>query len=117
MTIDAVKVNALALGLKTMLFTVTALARLMPVVLEAPNVATSALPLGTVAGVQLAAVLQSLLAGFRFQVALPANKWAAIKQEKDQMTGKSLFISSSQQKTAAISRQYGLTNLSQRAGL
>ena len=104
MTIDAVKVNALALGLKTMLFTVTALARLMPVVLEAPNVATSALPLGTVAGVQFAAVFQSPLVGLRFQVALPANEWAAIKQEKRQMTGKSFFMLRSQQKTAAISR-------------
>jgi hypothetical protein len=36
--------------------------------------------LGTVAGVQLALVLQALLVGFRFQVALPA--WAPrVKEE------------------------------------
>jgi len=39
---------------------------------ETPKVAVSAGILGTVAGVQFAAVFQSLLAGFRFQVALPA---------------------------------------------
>jgi hypothetical protein len=38
------------------------------------KVAMSSGPLGTVAGVQLAAVFQSPLAGLRFQVALPA--WA-----------------------------------------
>ena len=46
------------------------------VVLETPKVAMSAGPLGTVAGVQLAAMFQSLFVGFRSQVALPA--WAAV---------------------------------------
>jgi ABC-type uncharacterized transport system YnjBCD ATPase subunit len=41
--------------------------------LELPNVATSADPFGTVAGVQLPAVFQSVLVGSRFQVALPAK--------------------------------------------
>ena len=43
------------------------------VVSEAPNVAASDDPLGTVSGVQLAAVFQSLLIGLAFQVALPAR--------------------------------------------
>src|SRR5436305_1188696 len=38
---------------------------------EIPKVAMSSGPLGTVVGVQLVAVLQSPLVGFRFQVALP----------------------------------------------
>ena len=76
------------------------------VVLETSKVAMSAGPLGTVAGVQFVAVFQSPLVGLRFQVALPANEWAAIKHEKTQMTGKSLFIPRSQQKAARISRQY-----------
>jgi hypothetical protein len=44
------------------------------VLLEVAKVATSEAPLGTVLGVQLVAVFQSLLAGFAFHVALPA--WA-----------------------------------------
>jgi hypothetical protein len=43
------------------------------VVFDAPKVATSKVALGTVAGVQLVAVFQLLVAGFRFQVALPAR--------------------------------------------
>jgi hypothetical protein len=39
---------------------------------ERPKVAISEGPLGTVAGVQLAAVFQTLLTGSRFHVALPA---------------------------------------------
>jgi hypothetical protein len=74
--------------------------------LDAPNVAVSLGPFGTVAGVQLVAVLQSPLVGFRFQVALPAKEWPAINSENKQTTGKSLFIPQSQQKAAAISRQY-----------
>src|SRR5690349_11877606 len=76
------------------------------VISEVAKVATSAGPLGTVFGVQLAAVFQSSLTGLALQVALPANEWAAIKQEKTQMTGKSLFILRSQQKSRVISRQY-----------
>jgi hypothetical protein len=44
----------------------------MLVVFEASRVAMSVGELGTVAGVQLVAVFQSLVAGFKFQVALPA---------------------------------------------
>jgi hypothetical protein len=70
------------------------------------NVAVSAGSFGTVAGVQFAAVFQSPLVGLRFQVALPAKEWAAIKHEKTQTTGKNVFILPSQQKAARISRQY-----------
>jgi hypothetical protein len=42
------------------------------VVFESVNVAVSAGPLGTVAGVQFVAVFQSPLPGFKFHVALPA---------------------------------------------
>ena len=45
----------------------------MLVVLEAAKVAVSVVEFGTVAGVQLAAVFQSMLIGSRFQVALPAR--------------------------------------------
>ena len=44
----------------------------MTPIFETSKVAVSFDPLGTVAGVQLAAVFQSPLAGLRFQVALPA---------------------------------------------
>ena len=40
---------------------------------ETPKVAPSCGPFGIVAGVQLVAVFQSLLVGFRFHVALPAR--------------------------------------------
>ena len=53
--------------------------REMPVTLEVANVATSEGPLGTVFGDQLAAVLQSLVVGALFQVALPANAGPAAK--------------------------------------
>jgi hypothetical protein len=43
------------------------------VILETPNVAVSADPLGTVLGVQLIARNQSPLVGLRFQVVLPAK--------------------------------------------
>ncbi|MBA3831569.1 MAG: hypothetical protein H0X34_06695 [Chthoniobacterales bacterium] len=42
------------------------------VIVETPNLAVSAGPLGTVLGIQLAAVFQYLLAGFASQVALSA---------------------------------------------
>ena len=49
------------------------------VVLDTPNVAVSDSPLGTLAGVQFAAVCQTLLAGLRFHVELPAYaSWSAI---------------------------------------
>src|SRR5437016_5433000 len=43
------------------------------VVFEVPKVAISLMELGTVVGVQLVAVFQSLVAGLEFQVALPAS--------------------------------------------
>jgi len=46
--------------------------------LEDANVAVSAVPLGTVVGVQLVAVNQSPVAGFAFQVALPARLLVAV---------------------------------------
>ena len=93
--------------LKITLFTSMSAVTETLVMLEVANVAVSAKPLGTVAGVQLLAMFQLLLGGAVFQVALPAKDWAAINHEKTQMTGKSLFMLRSQQKLAAISRQYG----------
>ena len=99
------RVNALAPGVNAMLFTSIDEAIETLTVLETPKVATSFGPFGTVAGVQFAAVFQSLLIGLELQVALPAKEWTAIKHEQTQMTGKSLFILQSQQKAARISRQ------------
>src|SRR6266446_10345021 len=49
------------------------------ITLEAPKVPTSSSPYGTVAGVQFAALLQWLLTGLRFHVALPAYApWTAM---------------------------------------
>ena len=47
--------------------------------MEDANVAVSSGPFGTVLGVQLAAVCQSLVAGTFFQVALPAKLLLAIE--------------------------------------
>ena len=69
---ETVTVKALAPGLKIMLSSSISLDNATPEILESAKVATSLGPLGTVAGVQLAAVFQSLLIGFRFQVALSA---------------------------------------------
>src|SRR5438105_4819175 len=66
-------VNALAPGLKTILFTSVLAETKTFVTLEAPKVAMSLGSLGTVFGVQFAAVFQSPLVGLRFQVALPAK--------------------------------------------
>lgn len=66
-------VNALAPELNTMLLSSTAAEKERPVMLERANVAISVGPLGTVAGVQFAAVPQSPVTGSRFQVALPAR--------------------------------------------
>ena len=68
----AVIVKALAPGLNWIPLTSVGPEMEMPVVLETANWAVSAGPFGTVAGVQLAAVFQSPLAGLRFHVALPA---------------------------------------------
>ena len=64
--------NALARGLNTIRFMITVAERETSVMLETSKVAPSSEPLGTVAGVQLAAVFQSPLAGLSFHVALPA---------------------------------------------
>ena len=65
-------VNALAPALKMIPFTSAVAESEIAVMLEAAKVARSAGALGTVAGVQFAAVFQSPLVGLRFQVALPA---------------------------------------------
>jgi hypothetical protein len=105
---SAVILKLLAPGSKTMDATSVELAeRERFVVLEVAKVAMSLGPFGTVAGVQFAAVFQSPVLGLTFQVALPANEWAAIMHESMQTAGKSLFILRSQQKAAPISRQYG----------
>src|SRR5689334_4551118 len=80
--------NGLAPEAKTTLFTSTDAETVIAVMLEVVNVATSSGPLGTVAGVQLAAVFQSPLVGVALQVALPANEWAAINSENRQIMGK-----------------------------
>ena len=48
--------------------------------MERANVAVSAGPLGTVAGVQLLALFQFTSAGFAFQVALPAKVLLAVER-------------------------------------
>ena len=73
------------LGLTVMLYAEAAGVNVMPftsvfveiatsLVFDKPNVATSADPLGTVAGLQLVLIFQSSERGLRFHVALPA--WA-----------------------------------------
>ena len=59
--------------------------RATSVLLERPNVATSAGPLGMVCGVQFAAVFQSPLVGFSFQVALSAEAAFRIPSERVRM--------------------------------
>ena len=71
--IAGLRVNALAPGLKTIPFNSVAPGILILVWLDCSNVAVSFGPFGTVAGVQFTAVLQSLLIGSKFQVALPAR--------------------------------------------
>src|SRR5689334_11364240 len=96
-------------GLKTTLSTVIAVETFTVAVLEDPKVATSADPFGTVAGVQLVAVFQSLLVGFKFQVALAPSAAESKKEEVRIKKAVNLtrerqsFISQSQQKFAAIS--------------
>jgi hypothetical protein len=74
-------VKAAAPEPKTILFTSMPAEIERFVRLEEAKVAISLGPLGTVAGVQFAAVFQRPLAGLAFQVALPANEWAAIKHD------------------------------------
>jgi hypothetical protein len=63
----------LAPGLKTIESTPTPADGEMEVMFDVSKVATSVGALGTVAGVQFAAVFQSPLVGLVFQVALPAQ--------------------------------------------
>ncbi len=53
------------------------------VILDLPKVAVSAGPLGTVAGVQLAALVQWVSTGLRFQVALPAHRVLIVRVISD----------------------------------
>ena len=55
-----------------MLFTSTEADKEMVLLLDPAKLAISVVPFGTVAGVQLAAVFQSVLVGREFHVALPA---------------------------------------------
>ena len=82
-------VNALAPALKTMPLTSIEDDNRPPtsVILETPNVAVSAGPLGTVLGVQFVASNQSVLVGLRFHVALPA--WAVCIAETTTSVGRS----------------------------
>jgi hypothetical protein len=80
--------------LKTMPFTSMSSESETSVVLELAKLAVSPGPLGTVAGVQLAAVFQSPLVGLRFQVALPPNAVAAARSRE-----KSVDIADSEQGT------------------
>ncbi len=69
---SAEMVKALAPAVKSIALTSTADLMVRSVRLETPKVATSDGPFGTVAGVQLPAVFQVPVPGFRFHVALPA---------------------------------------------
>ena len=92
-------------GLKTMLSTSTGGNTIeVAGALETPKVAMSAEPFGTVAGVQLAAVLQSPVVGLRFQVALPPKATVPKMRDKANAGKRENFISQSQQKVTAISR-------------
>src|SRR5436190_1788962 len=72
-------VNGLAPALNTIPFTSVSAAKNTFLMLENANVAVSAAPLGTVAGVQFAAVFHVPEPGFAFQVALPAKAAVAAK--------------------------------------
>jgi hypothetical protein len=71
-------VNRLAPGLNTMPVTWVAPSGTTNLTLEVAKVAVSFGPLGAVAGVQLLPVLQFPVAGFAFQVALPATLLLAV---------------------------------------
>jgi len=78
-------VNRLAPGLKTMPLTCVAPSGATNLTLEVAKVAVSFGPLGTVAGVQLLAVLQFPVAGFASQVALPAKLLFAVASRSVRM--------------------------------
>ena len=102
----AVIVKGLAPGLKAIALSSVLAENEMLVVLEASSVPVSKGPLGTVAGVQLAAVFQSPLVGSRSQVALPAGafwKGAEVNnaaRKTAEMTGNVLIVKSSQNSSA-----------------
>src|SRR5207302_1852869 len=83
----SVIVNALAPALNTMLFTCIRLERERPVMLDVANVAVSVGELGTVAGIQLAAVFQSPVPGAAFHVAFPAKLILAAGNRNSNTTG------------------------------
>src|SRR5262245_52391302 len=87
-----VNVNALASTLNLMPLRVTLSEGETFVPFETPKVAISVKPLGTVAGVQLLALFQSVLMGLDFHVALPALKWP-VKARQRRMTN-FVFIAS-----------------------
>lgn len=84
--VPMVMVNALALELNVMLSTRTFSRVETSVTLETSKVAISLGPLGTVCGIQFAAVFQSGLTGLRFQVALPAEANCATSGESSVMS-------------------------------
>ena len=83
----SVIVKALAPALNTMLFTCIRLERERPVMLDVANVAVSVGELGTVAGIQLAAVFQSPVPGAAFHVALPAKLMLAAANRNNSTVG------------------------------
>ena len=89
----AVIVYCDALELKTRLsrFTITSLLMTF-VTFDAPKVATSNVPLGTVGGVQFAGVFQSVLTGFVAHVALPAREGRCAAKNSSAAATKNLSL-------------------------
>src|SRR5438094_5194657 len=69
--------------------TSTLLERSMSIWLLVPNVATSPGPFGTVLGIQLVAVFQSPVAGFRAQVALSARATSGARRMPNRIRNRS----------------------------
>ena len=88
----AVIVKALPDGLKTMLFTSVLAESETPVIVDRPKVAVSAELLGTVAGVQLAAVFQSPVPGAVSHVALPAKAGPADSMSESAKSVTMIFL-------------------------
>ena len=97
-----VMVNMSAPRLKTIELTSVGSVGAMAVICEVASVAVSAGPFGTIAGVQFAAVFQSPLVGFRFQVALPAN--ASVTVRRTRVGRRNNFIAKSNRKVAVFAR-------------
>jgi hypothetical protein len=74
-------VKLFALVSNAIVFASTAADREIAVLLDTAKEAESDSPLGTVAGVQFAAVFQSPLVGFAFHVALPAGAIRTMERE------------------------------------